>query len=413
MICCGTNSPLLLPPHEKMTNSAHLELSLEQADLVYYSGDRIRGALVVHVAAPVTIAGVELRFRGAARARWRELGNEGTRKTEVEHEKEEIYFDDRFCLWGKDDGRWESREVLNRGRHLFPFQYKLPEGIPCSFEGPDASIRYQVHGALVRVAGSNISTNKTVTVLRDLDCKRDSEKKSPTSRHVLEDHAERTFSTTCCRPSRVSCSLCVLKRSYVPGETVHADVQIHNMTMRKSGPCRLQLKQLVTYGESFCRPILLEELEFHASVRAGQRRQWKGLTLNVPATCPSRLSKCRVIDVRYCVAIECHFSDSVLYAAVPITIATLPERGIMPVRWSYQECSTLISDDDIGGETNRSMNDDNFRPKYKFYDELRDIRKDKYFVLKLRQSPGVKRRQMVTEGGESRTDSDAVNESKA
>lgn len=46
-------------------------------------------------------AGVELRFRGAARAKWREYVNEGVRRTEIEHEKEEIYFDDRFCLWGK------------------------------------------------------------------------------------------------------------------------------------------------------------------------------------------------------------------------------------------------------------------------------------------------------------------------
>ena len=50
--------------------------------------------------------GVELRFRGAARARWREIGTEGSRKTEVEHEKEEIYFDDRFCLWGKGESPW-------------------------------------------------------------------------------------------------------------------------------------------------------------------------------------------------------------------------------------------------------------------------------------------------------------------
>ncbi|KAH9518393.1 hypothetical protein Btru_016704 [Bulinus truncatus] len=347
------------------------------------------------------LRGVELRFRGSARAKWREIGW----KTETEHEKEEIYFDDRFCLWGKvtADGRWETREVLNRGRHLFPFQYKLPDGIPCSFEAPEASIRYVVHGALVRVAGPNITTKKIVSVLRDLDSKRDSEKKSPSSRHVLEDHAERTFSTSCCRPSRVSCSLCVLKRSYVPGETIHADVQIHNMTMRKSGPCKLQLKQLVTYGENHCVTIILQELEFHESIRPGQRRQWKNLSLTVPATCPSKLSKCRVIDVRYCVAIDCDFGESALYAAVPITIATLPEKGIIPVRWSYQECSLDYGEQEV----KYSSNDDVFRPKYKYYEELRDIRKDKYFVLKLRQSPGAKRRLMINEG-ESKTDSDAL-----
>ena len=67
-------------------------------------------------------------------------------------------------------------------------------------------------------------------------------------RHALEDHAERMFSSTCCRPGRVACSLSVLKRSYVPGETIRADVQIHNSSMRKSGVCRLQLKQVSVAG---------------------------------------------------------------------------------------------------------------------------------------------------------------------
>lgn len=42
-----------------------------------------------------------MRFRGAARAKWRETVQNGTHRTDIEHEKEEIYFDDRFCLWGK------------------------------------------------------------------------------------------------------------------------------------------------------------------------------------------------------------------------------------------------------------------------------------------------------------------------
>lgn len=69
--------------------------------------------------------------------------------------------------------------MLKRGRHLFPFQYKLPDGIPCSFEGPEASVRYTVHGLLARTSGSDMTTQRHVTVLRDLDSKRDAEKRTP------------------------------------------------------------------------------------------------------------------------------------------------------------------------------------------------------------------------------------------
>lgn len=83
------------------------------------------------------------------------------------------------CATVTEEGRWESREVLKRGRHLFPFQYKLPEGIPCSFEGPEGSVRYTVHGLLARTSGADMTTQRHVTVLRDHDSKRDSEKRTP------------------------------------------------------------------------------------------------------------------------------------------------------------------------------------------------------------------------------------------
>ncbi|XP_071096238.1 arrestin domain-containing protein 2-like isoform X1 [Haliotis cracherodii] len=375
--------------------SASVDLNLEHSELVFYSGDRMRGALVMQLATPLTIAGVELRFRGSARAKWREHVHEGLRRTEVEHEKEEIYFDDRFCLWGKvpDEGHWESREVLKRGRHLFPFQYKLPEGIPCSFQGPDASVNYTVQGIAVRQSGENLTTQKTFTVLRDLDSKRDSEKRTPSPRHPLEDHAERSFSTVCCRPGRVSCSLSVIKRAYVPGEVIRADVQLQNLSMRKSGVCKVQLKQLLIYGDVHSKSLVLAEARLFDGIRPGQRRHWKDFPLLVPPTCPSRLSKCRVIDVRYCVAVEAHFSDSVLYAAVPVTVVTIPEKGLIPIKWMYRECP-LTGGEEQGEDGTTELPKD-YRPKYKYYEEIRDARKDRYYLLKLRQSPGIRRRQLV------------------
>lgn len=43
--------------HKMAAPTASIELNLEHQDLVFYSGDRIRGALVVHLSTAVTIAG--------------------------------------------------------------------------------------------------------------------------------------------------------------------------------------------------------------------------------------------------------------------------------------------------------------------------------------------------------------------
>lgn len=56
---------------------------------------------------------------------------------------------------------------------MFPFQYKVPECVPCSFEGPDAHIRYSVQGIIIRYNGECISSQRIINVLREYDPKRD------------------------------------------------------------------------------------------------------------------------------------------------------------------------------------------------------------------------------------------------
>ena len=56
---------------------------------------------------------------------------------------------------------------------MFPFQYKVPEGVPCSFEGPDAHVRYSVQGIIIRYNGECISTQRTINVLREFDPRRE------------------------------------------------------------------------------------------------------------------------------------------------------------------------------------------------------------------------------------------------
>lgn len=61
----------------------------------------------------------------------------------------------------------------------------------------------------------------------------------------LEDHAEATSTRgSCCRPSHVSCSLSLLKRQFVPGESIILIIDIENRGLRRTGACILQLKQV-------------------------------------------------------------------------------------------------------------------------------------------------------------------------
>lgn len=59
----------------------------------------------------------------------------------------------------------------------------------------------------------------------------------------------------------------------------------------------------------------------------------------------------------------------------------------------FSECP-LTGGEEQGDEGTTELPED-YRPKYKYYEEIRDARKDRYYLLKLRQSPGIRRRQLV------------------
>ena len=87
---------------------------------------------------------------------------------------------------------------------------------------------------------------------------------------------------------------------------------------------------------------------------------------------------------------------------------------VVPPADSHPECEGVAVE---GGAANHPQDAADFRPKYKYYEEVKDSRKDRFLILKLRQSPGIRRRQVLgsAEPGESRTDTntDTAGESLA
>ncbi|CAI9731251.1 Hypothetical predicted protein [Octopus vulgaris] len=323
-----------------MLGVLNFECILDDPDQVYTAGDKIKGSLSIHLRSPIAITGVTIYFKGAARAKWCELMDNGSRRTEIEHDKEEIYFDDRFCLWGKvdDKGGWESLEILEKGSHVFPFLYRLPHSLPCSFEGPDTFVRYTVQG---KISGRDYEVNtkeKPFSIFKDYDphlensCEGDVDSVySP-----IEDYTEKSLGNGCCQTGHVSCSLMLKKQIFVPGENIIATITLQNISFRKCGSCNMQLKQIVRCSDSCPVVVIVASSKLCESIRPGQSCHWQGYEFTVPPTCPSRLDMCKIISIKYCVAIDTAFDDFNLYAAVPIVIATIPETGTEVAKWSYR-----------------------------------------------------------------------------
>lgn len=122
---------------------------------------------------------------------------------------------------------------------------------------------------------------------------------------------------------------------------------------------------------------------------------------------------------------EASFAEAVLYAAVPIIIATVPDPHLEFSKVAFKGkyfftvyilliflkmcCMTLlfvfstvsepplmtdktVTDCIIYGCTKAETEEEDVKPKYKYFEDMKDPRRERDIVIKLRQSPGMRRR---------------------
>lgn len=122
---------------------------------------------------------------------------------------------------------------------------------------------------------------------------------------------------------------------------------------------------------------------------------------------------------------EASFAEAVLYAAVPIIIATVPDLHLefskvafkgkyfftvyilliflkmcfMTLLFVFSTVSEpplmtdkTVTDCIIYGCTKAETEEEDVKPKYKYFEDMKDPRRERDIVIKLRQSPGMRRR---------------------
>jgi len=67
---------------------------------------------------------------------------------------------------------------------------------------------------------------------------------------------------------------------------------------------------MLLYGGVHTRTLLLCQSKVADGLRPGQTRQWKDFPLRLPATCPSKLYMCKVLDIKYCIAVSSIYPNS-------------------------------------------------------------------------------------------------------
>nr|KAG5705960.1 hypothetical protein BaRGS_010850 [Batillaria attramentaria] len=95
--------------------------------------------------------------------------------------------------------------------------------------------------------------------------------------------------------------LSVSQRGFVPGEAIHVNAEVTNMTSRKMAGSSVALLMTVMYHTPTKSRAMTQQVikVKHGPIPAGESDTWEDEKLAIPPLPPSYLNGCSIIDVKY------------------------------------------------------------------------------------------------------------------
>jgi hypothetical protein len=226
-----------------------IEIVLPKTD--YCGGDTIRGAVVVEVPRRIRSRGVRIGLEGYESEGFATgVGDSGI-------PKKSFLFQDLLEL--------SNDRIIPPGKHRFPFEYRLPEGLPGDYESHrgEAAIRYELFAYVDRPMWVDMRTVRGITMYEPVD--------------ASASAARAEGQKTCQFESEGSLNItaAIDKNVVAPGEQLHASLILDNKCKHDVRAVRLGVEATETVlvdGEHHQHKDIVHEADFETEVESGVQR---------------------------------------------------------------------------------------------------------------------------------------------
>lgn len=310
------------------------DLILDNPTGIYHPGDQLSGRVVIKIQDDIPLYGVQLWILGQSDVSWSDKPD-GRRKL-FDYE---VYMQDCLILWGQDPkalSEANAESKLAAGAYEFPFDYKLRQNLPSSFESHDLRLKGRVH-FLIRakldspVTNFQLRRDRIIIVLQTLDLN-----KEPNVKENVQLRKEKTLvCTSCCccccccsgHSGVISCSLRLDRTGYVPGEDINLDAEIQNLSVKEISTSYVTMQQMVQIQTKGSNRSSASDI-FRISggkIKPGDSAFYHDI-IHIPPLPPSRLDGCGIIDIEYIIAVGVLPAGltTPLEVSVPVIIGTVP-----------------------------------------------------------------------------------------
>uniref|UniRef100_A0A1I8P3Z9 Arrestin C-terminal-like domain-containing protein n=1 Tax=Stomoxys calcitrans TaxID=35570 RepID=A0A1I8P3Z9_STOCA len=284
----------------------------------YYAGQLVTGTVVLKSDKPKEVKAILLKISGSAEAIWSE------RRFNSRHTYygREDYLSSNTYLMGSEQS---NKEIISPGVHTYSFACQLPANCPSSFEGLHGHIRYTIKVSLVRPWKFDQNYKRAFTVLRVTDLNFE----SPQIRIPAASETYRTFCCGPCTTEPLKLELKVPQTGFVPGQSIPVQGLVINNTNIVVSEVKFSLVMLVRYTSNSPKRVHVQRISV-SKVKGGSVLRYCTRNiqeeLHVPATPPTCVQSCNVIQIVYQVEMLVKmksFHKSQVFA-MPVIIGNVP-----------------------------------------------------------------------------------------
>ncbi|XP_028391500.1 arrestin domain-containing protein 2-like [Dendronephthya gigantea] len=210
---------------------------------VFYSGEDVRGNVVVDVSQSMKCKQINVVLVGASYCHWTTTrtttDNRGNSKTKTDlHTGRQLLVNLQGVLFGGSSTKAVQHPP---GIHVYPFLFKLPSPLPSSFEGGIGHIRYYIEAKVDRPWKFDHKIRKPFTVNELIDIN------LPQYSTVPVGSKEKQIGCLCCVSGNLNMQASLDRAGYCPGEQIFLNALCENSSNREMRCMRATLVQNILY----------------------------------------------------------------------------------------------------------------------------------------------------------------------
>ncbi|XP_014848393.1 PREDICTED: arrestin domain-containing protein 3-like [Poecilia mexicana] len=298
---------------------------------IFTNGDTINGRIILEASKETRIQSLVFIAKGKARVHFTEhygiLGKTNPERTEDYRHKQKYYRLKQYIL---KETRQNGREMIGKGRHVFPFSFKIPDStFPSSFSSVFGQI---IHTLKAKVKQSMMPTRKAKTHFTFVSI---AEMNLPgitvSQRKSKEKHIA-------LRSGVVSLEIYTRQMGYIPGEDLHVTAKITNLSNHSVKP-KFVLDEKKTYnGGDYIKvdkhDILQEKADALKSM-SGTKTVTKVFT--IPRELPPSILVCPIIKLEYRlkVYLDITYAPYIVLKLPIVILPDLSDENLLPPSSSY------------------------------------------------------------------------------